>query len=134
NEPVALMFLDLDRFKEINDTHGHHYGDILLKRVGHRIREILRESDTVARIGGDEFAIILPRPEKIEGAVRAAKKIMEAMTPPFNLVKTQVNITVSIGIAVFPDHGEDINLLLKKADEAMYAAKESGRGFAVCGN
>ncbi|MDP2683300.1 MAG: diguanylate cyclase [Deltaproteobacteria bacterium] len=133
NEPVALMFLDLDSFKDINDTHGHHYGDFLLKQVGSRIREILRESDTVARIGGDEFAIVLPRPEKIEGAVRTAEKIIEAIRTPFSLEKMTLSITASIGIAIFPDHGKDINLLLKKADEAMYAAKESGRGFAVYG-
>ncbi|MEK7841908.1 MAG: diguanylate cyclase, partial [Deltaproteobacteria bacterium] len=133
-EPVALMFLDLDRFKEINDTHGHHCGDLLLKQLGHRIRGILRESDTVARIGGDEFAVVLPWPGKIEGAVRTAKKIMEAMIPPFNLVKTQVNLTVSIGIAVFPEHGEDINILLQRADSAMYKAKQSGKGFVVYGS
>ncbi|MEK6599859.1 MAG: diguanylate cyclase, partial [Deltaproteobacteria bacterium] len=133
-EPVALMFLDLDRFKEINDTYGHNCGDFLLKQVGSRIREILRESDTVARIGGDEFAVVLPRPEKIEGAVRTAEKIMEAIKNPFSLEKTTVNVTVSIGIAVFPNHGKDIDLLLQRADAAMYAAKQSGRGFVVYGN
>ena len=131
NEPVALMFLDLDRFKEINDSYGHNCGDFLLKQLGHRLSGILRESDTIARIGGDEFAIILPRPEKIEGAIRAAKKIMEAMRAPFNLVKTQLNVTFSIGIAVFPEHGEDINTLLQRADSAMYKAKRSGKGFVV---
>jgi len=134
DEPLSLMFLDLVDFKKVNDIYGHHCGDMLLKQLGLRLRGVLRESDTVARIGGDEFAIILPRPEKIEGAVRIAGKIIEAIRAPFTLNETTLNIAVSIGIVLYPEHGEDIDILTQRADSAMYEAKRSGKGFVVHGS
>ena len=129
-EAVALLLLDLDRFKEINDSFGHHYGDLLLKQLGPRIRGTLRESDTVARLGGDEFAVLLPR-TTIEGAVLSARKIIEALEMPFVLEGESLGIGVSIGVGLCPDHGNDFDLLLQRADTAMYAAKHSGKGYAI---
>ncbi len=129
-EAVALLLLDLDRFKEINDSFGHHYGDLLLKQLGPRIRGTLRESDTVARIGGDEFAVLLPK-TNIDGAVLSAKKIIEALEMPFVLEGESLSIGVSIGVGLCPDHGNDFDILLQRADTAMYAAKHSGKGYAL---
>ena len=129
-EAVALLLLDLDRFKEINDSFGHHYGDLLLKQLGSRIRDTLRESDTVARLGGDEFAVLLPR-TTIEGAILSAGKIIEVLEMPFTLEGESLGIGVSIGVVLCPDHGNDFDLLLQRADTAMYAAKHSGKGYAI---
>jgi len=129
-EPVALLLMDLDRFKEINDTLGHHHGDLLLKLVGPRLRSCLRESDTVARLGGDEFAVVLPAAD-IEGATLAAGKILKALEAPFVLEGLPIHVKASIGIALCPDHGEDANSLLQRADVAMYLAKQRGSGYAV---
>ena len=124
---AAVMFLDLDRFKEINDTLGHDAGDACLKEVARRLRQCVRASDTVARMGGDEFTLLLP--EVVEEAVArtVAQKILDAMQLPMNLAGQEVVITTSIGISLFPRDGDDGETLLKHADAAMYMVKGSGR-------
>lgn len=130
SKPVALLLMDLDRFKEINDTLGHHNGDLVLQQVGLRLRGVLREVDTVARLGGDEFAVLLPL-SKSEDALLVARKIIKALEPPFVIQDILVAVEVSIGIALHPDHGANTDLLVQRADVAMYAAKKSGRGHMV---
>lgn len=128
HESFALMFLDLDHFKPINDTLGHAVGDQLLKAVAQRLQTWApRDSDTVARIGGDEFVILLSHIEREEGAAVVANKLVRAFNEPFAIAMHQINLTVSIGIAVFPQHGGDATRLTKSADTAMYHCKEFGR-------
>ncbi|MDC4206964.1 MAG: EAL domain-containing protein (plasmid) [Candidatus Manganitrophus sp.] len=129
-KPLALLIMDLNRFREVNDTLGHHHGDLLLKQVGSRLKEIVRMTDTVARLGGDEFAILLPG-ESAEGAVMASEKILKTLERPFSLEGQTVDVGASIGIALCPDHGSEADLLIQRADVAMYAAKESGNSHAV---
>jgi diguanylate cyclase (GGDEF)-like protein/PAS domain S-box-containing protein len=129
-ESFALLFADLNRFKEINDTLGHHIGDLLLKQIGWRLRGTLRLSDTVARMGGDEFALILPG-VGAQGGILAARKILEAIELPFVLEGISLSTAASIGIALYPDHGTDAGILMERADRAMYVAKEGGIGYAV---
>jgi diguanylate cyclase (GGDEF)-like protein/PAS domain S-box-containing protein len=124
---LALMFIDLDRFKPVNDTYGHAVGDLLLKDVALRIQDCLRESDTVARIGGDEFVVLLPAIEVEQDAVRVGKKILDALGRPFELAGHKLKIGSSIGVAVYPDHGSEEKLLVRSADIAMYHAKNNGR-------
>lgn len=125
---LALMFLDLDRFKPVNDTLGHEIGDLLLKEVAHRLEScVQRESDTVSRIGGDEFVILLPYIEEEQDAAVVAGKVLHALSRPFLISQNQIDISSSIGIALYPLHGDDSRLLLKNADIAMYHAKQSGR-------
>lgn len=125
---VALMFIDLDKFKPVNDALGHHVGDLLLKDVANRLSECLRrESDTVGRMGGDEFVVMLPEIETVQDAMVVAEKILHALNQAFEIGEHIIHISSSIGIAIFPEHGKDENLLLKSADAAMYRAKESGR-------
>ena len=128
--PLTLLVLDLDRFKDINDTMGHHAGDRLLQLVGSRLRGTLREADTVARLGGDEFALILPSTD-IEGAVLAARKVLQELALPFIVDGRSLAVRASIGIARFPDHGWTAEMLLQKADIAMYLAKADASGVAV---
>jgi diguanylate cyclase (GGDEF)-like protein/PAS domain S-box-containing protein len=123
----ALMFLDLDRFKSVNDTFGHHAGDLLLQQVAVRLRACVRESDTVARLAGDEFIVILPEIAVREDVVSVAEKIIAAFLIPFDLEGHEVNSSTSIGIALFPKNANDEEGMLKRADAAMYAAKEGGR-------
>jgi diguanylate cyclase (GGDEF)-like protein len=123
----ALLFLDLDRFKNINDSLGHANGDILLKLVAERLKFCVRDEDTVARIGGDEFIIILSSIHHGEDVNSVAQKIIEAMDFCFNLDGNEVFTSASIGISIFPEDGEDVQTLLKNADMAMYSAKEKGR-------
>ncbi len=125
--PMALMFIDLDRFKEVNDTLGHAQGDILLGEAAQRITECVRESDTVARMGGDEFTVILSELGDTGGIDRIACKIIARLAEPFQLLGKSVSISASIGIVLYPNDGTEIEELLKKADIAMYAAKEQGR-------
>ena len=127
---LALMILDLDRFKEINDTLGHHCGDLLLQEVAKRMRAALRDSDTVARLGGDEFAVLLPAIQSELQAIAAAEKIAEAIASPFMIEDQQVHVGSSIGIAMFPRDGEDHNKLMRRADVAMYVAKRTQADYA----
>ncbi|MCB7129893.1 MAG: diguanylate cyclase, partial [Candidatus Brocadiales bacterium] len=124
---LAVMFLDLDEFKDINDTLGHTLGDRLLKEVAARLIKIMRESDTVARLGGDEFTLLLPGNNDVASATQVADKILEEVRQPMTLDKNNLSITTSIGIAIYPGDGKDADTLLKNADAAMYHAKERGR-------
>ena len=124
---LALMFIDLDKFKPVNDTYGHGVGDLLLKEVGLRIQDCLRDSDTAARIGGDEFVILLPAIETQQDAGRVGEKILHVLNRPFVLAGHTLEISGSIGVAVYPEHGRDEKLLVKSADIAMYHAKKNGR-------
>lgn len=123
---VALIFLDLDDFKTVNDTLGHHVGDALLIEVSRRLTGILREVDTVSRLAGDEFTIILPD-TSVVGAEHTAKRIIEALRQPFVVYEQRLFVTASIGIAFYPDDGTDVTTLIKAADMAMYRAKDNGR-------
>ncbi len=126
---LAVMIMDLDRFKEINDTLGHHNGDLLLKQIGPRLRACLRQSDGIARLGGDEFAVLLRKLDDNSTAVQVAAKIRKSFEQPFELQGLSLNVEPSIGIALYPDHGADVDLLLQRADVAMYIAKENRSGF-----
>ena len=123
----ALMFIDLDRFKQINDTLGHHIGDLLLQAVAQRLKQSLRESDTVSRQGGDEFVILLQEAGQASELASLAGKLMQELTQPYKLEEHEFSISASIGIALYPDDGEDIDTLIRNADTAMYHAKQSGR-------
>jgi diguanylate cyclase (GGDEF)-like protein/PAS domain S-box-containing protein len=123
----ALLLLDLDRFKGINDVLGHHYGDQLLKAVSQRLRGAVRETDIVARLGGDEFAILQTEIGRAEDAVTLAKKIIETLEAPFSVDGQEIATTTSVGITIHPTDGVDVDVLLKNADLAMYQAKAQGR-------
>ena len=127
NQKVAILFLDLDHFKTINDSLGHEAGDQLLQQVSLRIKEILRKQDTIARMGGDEFIILIPGLTDTDHTARLAEKILDAVTPVFKIGDNELYIGCSIGIAIFPDDGMEIKTLLKNSDLAMYRAKEKGR-------
>jgi diguanylate cyclase (GGDEF)-like protein len=124
---VGIAMLDLDYFKDVNDTLGHHKGDILLKATAERLHEALRKGDTIARFGGDEFLLILPDMETIEDAIQVAQKIVDSFCKPFLIDNHQLVVTTSIGIAVYPNDGTDDGILLRNADIAMYQAKQAGR-------
>jgi diguanylate cyclase (GGDEF)-like protein/PAS domain S-box-containing protein len=130
-QAMAVLLLDLDRFKEINDTLGHLVGDRLLTLIGPRLRRPLRETDTVARLGGDEFAILLPGPTDVPAACGIAERVVEAFREPFPVDDMDIEVGISIGVALYPDHGEVAEALLQHADAAMYAAKRNGFGFVV---
>lgn len=127
-QKVAVMMLDLDHFKHINDSLGHHVGDILLQTVADRLRGCLRESDTAARLGGDEFVIVLNDVKAPEDIDVVAAKVLKALKTSFPIEQHQLHIGGSIGVSLYPDDGEDPNNLLRAADTAMYDAKSSGRG------
>lgn len=124
---LAVMFLDLDRFKSVNDTLGHLVGDELLQLVSQRLRHCLREGDTLARIGGDEFMLLLPHIRSRDNAAYIAEKILAALKAPFRLNSHELYISASIGIAIYPDDGISHETLIKHADIAMYSAKDQGR-------
>jgi diguanylate cyclase (GGDEF)-like protein len=124
---VAVMFIDLDKFKPVNDRFGHAVGDLLLKEVAKRLQECVRQSDTVARLGGDEFVVLIPYVQEKHGDMVVAEKILKAVAAPFEIAGHTLHISSSIGIAVYPEHGRDDISLLKNADTAMYHAKKSGR-------
>jgi diguanylate cyclase (GGDEF)-like protein len=127
NQKLAVLFLDLDRFKEINDSLGHSVGDTLLKGVAERIRHCVREGDTVARFGGDEFTLLIPKIDNIEDAAKIAQKIIETLRIPFAVSATEMFVTTSIGVSIYPSDGLDPETLVRNADTAMYRAKENGR-------
>jgi diguanylate cyclase (GGDEF)-like protein/PAS domain S-box-containing protein len=127
---VGLLLIDLDRFREINDTLGHHRGDILLQQIGPRLRAVLRDADLIARLGGDEFAVLLPIIDK-EDISFIAEKILKVLEKPFLIEKIPIVIEASIGIALSPDHGENPDGLIQRADIAMYVAKENKKGYAI---
>jgi len=124
---VALIFVDLDRFKQINDSRGHAAGDMLLKKIGEKLSRLVRQEDTVARLGGDEFIILLNDVNMSSGPDTVAKKIIDVFKTPFDIEGSDVFITASLGIAVFPDDGEDPQVLLQNSDAAMYRSKRRGR-------
>jgi diguanylate cyclase (GGDEF)-like protein len=124
---VVVAMIDLDHFKEINDTLGHNVGDLFLKATAERLDAALRKGDTVARFGGDEFLLILPDLEVIEDAIQVAQKIVDSFSKPLLIDTHQLVVTLSIGIAVYPNDGTDEGILLKNADIAMYQAKQGGR-------
>ena len=124
---LAVFFLDLDRFKDINDSLGHSVGDQLLKAVADRVRRCVREGDTVARFGGDEFTLLVPQIENVEDAAKIAQKIIETLKIPFFIHERELFITTSIGISLYPNDGHEAETLVRNADSAMYRAKDSGR-------
>ncbi|MGH8508662.1 MAG: diguanylate cyclase domain-containing protein [Gammaproteobacteria bacterium] len=126
-QKIAVMFIDLDRFKDINDTLGHEAGDSLLKGVAERLRPEVRESDAVARLGGDEFIVILIDIARPEDAANVARKLLRTLSAPMNLGGTEMVISASIGISLSPEDGSDVKTLLHHADTALYRAKESGK-------
>jgi diguanylate cyclase (GGDEF)-like protein len=127
NQKLAVLFLDLDRFKDINDSLGHTVGDALLKSAAERVRRCVREGDTVARFGGDEFTLLIPRVDKVEDAAKIASKIIETLKIPFEINDRELFITTSIGVAICPADGLDPETLVRNADTAMYRAKDQGR-------
>lgn len=124
---LVVMFLGLDRFKSINDSLGHVAGDQLLHMVGDRLVGVLRSIDTIARVGGDEFSLLLPQIDHLDGVVRVSERIMTAMAFPFNLTGQEIYLSACIGISVYPNDGKDAMTLAKNADTALHRAKEGGR-------
>ncbi len=129
---VAVMMLDLDKFKQVNDVLGHNTGDLLLKSVADRLENTFRKSDTVARMGGDEFMVILPELSEASDVSTVARKVISAFKIPFKLNGEELTVTTSVGVSMYPQNGQDTDTLLKNADIAMYYAKTSGRNkFAI---
>ncbi len=125
---VALLLIDLDGFKEVNDTLGHHCGDLLLEQIGPRLSTLLRSADSVARLGGDEFVVLLPDLSGSDEAFAAAERISHAFEEPFEVAGITLDVEASIGVAVSPEHGTTFDALLQHADIGMYAAKRAGSG------
>jgi diguanylate cyclase (GGDEF)-like protein/PAS domain S-box-containing protein len=126
---IALLLMDLDRFKEVNDTFGHHFGDVLLKQVAFRLRNQLHVDDTVARLGGDEFAVVLTSALDPNAVAMTARRILNSLQQPFVVEGQVLEVGASIGIALYPQHGSDARTLMRRADVAMYATKQSNAGF-----
>ncbi|MGB5337798.1 MAG: bifunctional diguanylate cyclase/phosphodiesterase [Gammaproteobacteria bacterium] len=127
---VAILMVDLDRFKEVNDTLGHHVGDKLLKEVGIRLQKALREADTIGRLGGDEFAVVMPGAD-VEEAGKVARRLQKTLRDSFDLQEGTFMVSASMGLAVYPENGVDVGTLLKRADIAMYEAKQNYEGVSV---
>ena len=125
------MLIDLDHFKEINDTLGHHFGDLLLQEIGPRLSRVLRDEDLMARLGGDEFGIVLPDLPSDDVAMQVAERLLEELQIPMSVEGLALDVSGSVGIAIFPQQADDAESLLRRADVAMYAAKESGGGFEL---
>lgn len=130
SKQLVLIMTDLNRFKEINDTLGHHIGDLVLQQAGERLFNIFRKTDTVARLGGDEFAILLPE-ANLEQAQALTQKVLKDFTEPFHVENQSLNVEISIGLAEFPTHGNDVNILMQRADVAMYVAKQNQLGYSI---
>jgi diguanylate cyclase (GGDEF)-like protein len=128
---LAVMLMDLDHFKEINDTLGHHFGDLLLKEIGPRLSNVLRDVDMMARLGGDEFALLLPDLPSEEVAVRVGERLLEELEQPISVEGLALDVSGSLGIALYPLQADDAESLLRRADVAMYAAKEAGGGYEL---
>jgi diguanylate cyclase (GGDEF)-like protein/PAS domain S-box-containing protein len=124
---LALFFIDLDRFKEVNDLSGHDVGDMLLVQAAHRLKDLVRDSDTVARLGGDEFTIILPDLHNVDHVEQIAQKVLDALAEPFSINEEKVYVSGSVGIAIYPEDAASPEELISKADQAMYAAKHAGK-------
>jgi diguanylate cyclase (GGDEF)-like protein len=131
NKKLALLFIDLDGFKKINDTYGHDIGDKLLQRLSERLMSSVRKQDLTYRIGGDEFIVLVQELSRLEDAESIAESILIKCNKPYLLEKNNCHVTLSIGISLFPDHSEDPNELLKYADEAMYDSKRNGKGIVT---
>jgi len=130
-ERLGLLLLDLDRFKDINDSLGHVHGDVLLTELAPRLRSAVRENDTVARLGGDEFAVLLPGVADLRDCAGVALRLREAIQGAFEIADHAVHVSASVGVALFPDHAVDAQAMLQRADVAMYAAKGSARGVVL---
>ncbi len=128
---LGVLLIDLDRFKEINDTLGHHFGDALLREIGPRLSSVLRENDVMARLGGDEFGLLMPDLPDERVAIRICERLIDQMAQPLTVEGLALDVSGSIGIALYPDHSNDADALLRRADVAMYAAKESGGGYEL---
>lgn len=124
---MAVMFLDLDGFKQVNDSLGHDVGDTLLRMVADRLVDVVREEDTVARLGGDEFVIALWESSHDEGLATLVSKVVVAISQPYVIQGHSVNITTSVGVGIYPRHGENAETLIKSADQALYEAKRTGK-------
>jgi diguanylate cyclase (GGDEF)-like protein len=124
---MALLLLDLDKFKSVNDALGHSVGDKLLQAIGERLSGIIRSSDTVARLGGDEFLLLLPEIVNLDDAEKIAKKIVDAFNEPFIINGNSLRISISAGIAIYPEDGTDLEVLMQKSDLDMYRGKKSDR-------
>ena len=124
---LSLLFLDVDGFKEVNDVYGHNIGDMVLQGIADRLRLCVRESDIIARIGGDELTVVLSKIVSMNDAALVGRKIIEAISAPFEFEDVSCRVGVSVGIAMYPDDGKDTDTLLKKADIAMYHVKETGK-------
>lgn len=127
---TALLLMDLDRFKDVNDTFGHHFGDMLLKQIAVRLRNLIHANDTLARLGGDEFGIVLTRASDSSDVAAVARKILDSLQQPFAIDGHLLEVGTSIGITLYPTHGTDARTLVRRADVAMYAAKEANAGYA----
>jgi diguanylate cyclase (GGDEF)-like protein/PAS domain S-box-containing protein len=127
---TALLLMDLDRFKEVNDTFGHHFGDMLLKEIAARLRNLLSPNDTLSRLGGDEFGLFLTRAADSNDVASVARRVLDSLQQPFAIDGHLLEVSASIGIAIYPTHGTDARMLLRRADAAMYAAKEANVGYA----
>lgn len=135
NKKMAVLAIDLDRFKQVNDTLGHAVGDMVLFEAAHRLQEIVRKTDTVARFGGDEFMIVLRDINSCDDAVKVAGKIVDSFRDEFIADKNHISLSASIGISIYPEHGGDMLTLLRKSDEALYITKDRGRdGFTTYGS
>jgi diguanylate cyclase len=127
---VALLMMDLDRFKEVNDTFGHHFGDVLLKQIADRLRTLLSPNETLSRLGGDEFGLFLTRAGDSNDVAAVARRILDSLQQPFAIDRHLLEVSASIGIAMYPTHGADARTLFRRADVAMYSAKEANVGYA----
>ena len=130
-EPMAVLLMDLDKFKQVNDNLGHHVGDLLLQAVGPRLAGPLRKTDTLCRLGGDEFAVLLPPSTSVETARSVASRLVEEILDPFMIEGMALELGVSIGVAVYPQHGTDLETLMQNSDAAMYKAKRGKLGYCV---
>jgi len=130
SKQLVIIMTDLNRFKEINDTLGHHIGDLILQQAGERLFNIFRKTDTVARLGGDEFAILLPE-ANLKQAEALTLKVLKDFSEPFRVENHSLNVDISIGLAEFPTHGNDVNILMQRADIAMYIAKKNQLGYSI---